>query len=85
MIAKCANPSCAVSFRYLHEGKVFKLEIGHPAADVARPKPPMRIEHFWLCTECSQSLTLILRNGKVFTRPLGQLTAEQPLVKAAHA
>ena len=84
MIAKCANPSCVASFRYLHEGKVFKLEVGQPG-DATKAKLPHRIEHFWLCSDCVRSLTLVLHEGKVSTRPLCRLLVESSLAEAIHA
>jgi hypothetical protein len=66
MVSKCANPPCSAPFRYLHEGKLFRIE--HPftknsegtisATDTAHRKPPVRIEFFWLCPDCSQNMTL---------------------------
>jgi hypothetical protein len=30
MLSKCANPKCSAAFRYLHDGKLFRMEV--PAA-----------------------------------------------------
>jgi hypothetical protein len=68
MVAKCANPSCSASFRYLGEGRLFRLE-----ADPAFSSPGKlnfgdfsKAEYFWLCSRCSASMTLRLRqDGKV--------------------
>ena len=83
MIAKCANPSCVASFRYLHEGKVFMVEVGTPG-DATKAKLPHRIEHFWLCSQCAQSLTLVMHEGKVSTRPLDRLFVET-MAETIHA
>jgi len=61
MLQKCANPSCAVPFRSLREGKLFLAEI-HSAdsesdAHVNRRKA-WRREHYWLCQACSDHFTL---------------------------
>jgi hypothetical protein len=63
MLTKCANPECAAPFLYLTRGKLFRLETGVGPAqggqDLCEAKNPTRkLEYFWLCEECSQSLTL---------------------------
>ena len=79
MVSKCANPACSARFRYLHEGKLFRIE--HPftrnparavlMADTTARKPPMQVEFFWLCPDCCQSMTLIVDPAAgVTTRPL---------------
>lgn len=62
MLQKCANPACASPFRRLSEGKLFLAEV-QPLADGARrrgwdERGAQRIEHFWLCGECANTLTL---------------------------
>jgi hypothetical protein len=77
MISKCANPACAAQFRYLHEGRVFNIEIPVPSA---RPADLSchRIEHFWLCEGCVKVLKVVLDNGVVITRPLHPEVPEAP-------
>jgi hypothetical protein len=29
MLSKCANPDCSAKFRYLHDGKVFRIDLDH--------------------------------------------------------
>jgi hypothetical protein len=53
MLAKCANPSCSHPFRYLHEGKLYRME-WLQANDGFRPNS----EWFWLCDQCSSQMTL---------------------------
>ena len=61
MVAKCNNPSCSAEFRYLHEGKLFRLDL-EPTARCREP----RVEYFWLCGHCSARMTLSLRlDGEV--------------------
>jgi len=71
MIAKCANSLCSAPFRYLREGKVFRVEVGHQGQPVdpklAGSKPARKVEHFWLCGPCSDTLTLVVNGGKVET------------------
>ncbi len=73
MLSKCAHPACFAKFRYLRQGKVFKVfmpshgDEGH------------RIEYFWLCSSCAQIFKVVLEQGFVTTQPLYlQLTAGQP-------
>jgi hypothetical protein len=62
MIAKCANPSCSTSFRYLEEGMLFRLENDSPL-ELDNPMTP---EYYWLCRSCSAAMTLHISNeGKV--------------------
>ena len=71
MIAKCANSLCSASFHYLREGKVFRMEFspeGQPLQPkLAGSKPAGKVEHFWLCGACSNTLTLVVTGGKVET------------------
>jgi hypothetical protein len=57
MVAKCSNPSCSVSFLYLEDGRLFRLE-KDPAL---RSSKSNQVEHFWLCRCCSSTMTLRLR------------------------
>jgi len=62
MLGKCTNPSCSVSFRYLEEGTLFRLETD-PALRLSSPKT---LEYYWLCRSCSAAMTLrISEEGKV--------------------
>ncbi len=75
MIAKCANPACAVPFQYLREGKLFRMEFDperNPLGPqlAGRPKPVRKVEHFWLCGACCTTLTLVMNGDKVETAPL---------------
>jgi hypothetical protein len=80
MLSKCANPQCTASFRYLHDGKLFRMEV--PAALAVMQdnrnakKPPHRTEFFWLCDACSTQMTLTYsKELGVTTRPLSALRA----------
>lgn len=69
MVSKCANPSCTASFRYWHEGKLYRVEIG-PAQDKARfttDAESRRSEFFWLCERCSAQMTLEYHPGQGIT------------------
>lgn len=77
MLAKCFNPSCAHSFRYLSDGRLFRIE-NDPALRQSNPTK----EYFWLCPECSATMTLcITPEGQVIPIALaGQLHASNSLV-----
>lgn len=78
MLSKCSNPSCPTLFRYLHEGKLFRIELDVVTGETATfgidpelKKPVRRTEFFWLCRECSAKMTLDFKKGVgVMTRPL---------------
>jgi hypothetical protein len=65
MLSKCANPECTATFRYLHQGKLYRARM--PKNDPRRTsfdegnsvrKPVKPLEFFWLCEGCAQHLTL---------------------------
>jgi hypothetical protein len=76
MLSKCANPECTAPFHYLHDGKLFQIDTSAVPQSagpqlVNEAKPAHRIEYFWLCTQCSSSMTLAFQHGKgVVTVPL---------------
>ena len=75
MVSKCANPGCIADFRYLHEGKLFHVEVDtaiaiFPPATHLK-KPARRTEFFWLCDECATKVTLTVQKGiGVTVKPL---------------
>ncbi len=75
MLSKCANPACLARFHYLHEGRIFKVEMGVVVSDSDKTRT-RRIEHFWLCERCVQIFTVVVQNGVVSTRPLHLELAE---------
>jgi len=55
MVSHCANPDCRRELHYLREGKIYQF--------VLSPKTSSkRLEHFWLCGECSKNMKLICVN-----------------------
>lgn len=67
MLSKCANPGCPAPFRYLHQGKLFRLDTRVEESETV-PVPEVkkasrRIEFFWLCNQCAEELTLGYRKG----------------------
>lgn len=68
MLAKCANPPCFASFRYLHEGRLFVLDVSDDA-DTDGQCRNERLEanglrYFWLCDTCHRSMTVVARKGR---------------------
>jgi hypothetical protein len=70
VVSKCANPECAVSFRYFHQGKLFRLDIEAGfdrrrtlGTDETAKKPLRRIEFYWLCEDCAGKMTLVVEKG----------------------
>lgn len=78
MLHKCANTTCSNPFRRLSEGKLFQVETEYsspadgPKGHTPRNGRPLhRIEHYWLCNECSSFLTLTFEKGRgMITIPL---------------
>jgi hypothetical protein len=74
MLSKCANPSCSKEFHYFGEGKVFEIrwERSSGATHGSHGKKRKLIEHYWLCSGCSSTLTIAMdsaRNILVIPRP----------------
>jgi len=64
MLTKCSSPSCVAPFRYLGDGRLFRLEtdpaLGSPESN--------KVEYFWLCRHCSSTMALRLtEDGTVET------------------
>lgn len=81
MVSKCANPVCSARFRYLHEGKLFRIERSiekksdpnSSLRDSNSKRPAAYVEFFWLCKDCSQNMTLAFdQNTGMTTRPLSR-------------
>ena len=78
MISKCANPECSVPFRYLRDGKLFRVDLdqleSRPAGPHGSEKTWHRMEHFWLCGNCASTMTLVAEKGRgVIAVPLSQV------------
>ena len=68
MLHKCANSSCSHLFRRLDQGKLFQVETEYLSAfringPLRRHQPVRRVEHYWLCDECSSVFTLSFEKG----------------------
>ncbi len=71
MLSKCANPDCSAAFRFFHEGRLFTVvggagEVrGDSWGEAVRP-----VERYWLCRDCSRSLTIAVEQGRAVIRRL---------------
>jgi len=73
MVAKCANPSCESPFQFLHEGRLFLVDLSStpPVKDLEFNEHPRKTEYFWLCGRCALTLTITSdKNGHLVLAPL---------------
>jgi len=85
MLSKCANPACSAKLLYLGDGKIFRVEREMASRNAAQRKVAAtehafeivagrgvegRREYFWLCSGCSQQMTLAFRDRSVVILPL---------------
>lgn len=66
MLSKCTNPKCSRLFHYLHEGKLFRLDVstGRIGAYADYKEPGSRVEFFWLCDSCAADMTVVFTAGR---------------------
>lgn len=74
MVAKCANPECDSKFRYLHEGRLFAVDIPFTTAQSDEPEStprPRSVQCFWVCCKCFPHIRIEhdRTNGNVIIRP----------------
>jgi len=60
------QPLCSARFRYLGEGRLFRIEIKSG-----------KNEYFWLCSDCTSKMTLKAERGKGVI-VVGRSTAKPP-------
>jgi hypothetical protein len=77
MLSKCANPSCLASFRYFHDGKLFRVETAVSGEGESNVMPAGKIlrrtEFFWLCDRCASEMTVDYdAKGSVQVRPVAR-------------
>ena len=86
MVSNCANPKCAKPLHYLREGRIFVFEV---PTGVEGPggKRMRRLEHYWLCGECAQ--TMVVQQSvdgiRAVARPQSRLRREMTFVGTAIA
>jgi hypothetical protein len=54
MLNKCSNPECEATFRFLHEGRLFRFMRGYNSDS----RGLHEVEYFWLCDNCCSRYTL---------------------------
>jgi hypothetical protein len=82
MLSKCANPKCSAPFHYLHDGRLFEvqvtsqqIEVAMQTGDAEPKKRPQKVERFWLCSKCSTTMTLAVNpENEVLLLPLKHKT-----------
>lgn len=66
MLAKCANPRCETTFRYLREGKLFVFPATQKRStgpNPGRSPKASRLDYYWLCHPCSDQMEVHSRDG----------------------
>jgi hypothetical protein len=58
MLNNCANPKCAKPLHYLREGRIFVFDVTGEGETV-----PRRLEHYWLCGQCSVQFLIEREKG----------------------
>ena len=63
VLNKCANPACNAQFRYLHQGKLFEVEIKYAESPGSGGQTKAvhgkgHAERCWLCDDCAAHVTL---------------------------
>jgi len=77
MVSKCANLDCSATFRYFHQGKLFRVDSSsrldrrRSMGDGDSPNRPLRrLEFYWLCENCAQKMTLVFeKDAGIVPRP----------------
>ena len=71
MLAYCVNPNCYAPLHSFAEGRLYQFEIVSISVsasdDMSAPfdeKPERQTAQFWLCGQCSSSMTLLLEPVK---------------------
>lgn len=55
MVSNCANPKCGKPLHYLREGRIYVFDVPS-GAEGPNGKRARRLEHFWLCGTCAQTM-----------------------------
>lgn len=74
MVDRCANPNCSKRLHYLRKGRIFTFEIPDLRGPVIISRIARRLEHFWLCGECSRTFVLVQipeMGVRIVSRPVG--------------
>jgi hypothetical protein len=81
MLKSCANPQCAKPLHYLRDGRIFVFDAVSTDGD-GDIRKAHRMEHFWLCGDCSKTLMLeqtgsgvrVVDKVALHVRRVGELT-----------
>ena len=84
MLSKCANPECPEVFRYLHEGKIFRLAPTPTVRTAAATLGLLLTERFWLCDPCSKEMTVVWDGARAKIVPLPNDVAAVLPLEASH-
>ena len=68
MITNCLNPACRVPFSHMRDGRFFSID--DALSHSANRDPQHQVEQYWLCGTCSQSLKVVVENGRIVTAPI---------------
>ena len=59
MLEKCANLTCSAAFRHRGDGMLLCVpRVGTISGPSGTAKKKVTMEHFWLCSRCSETMTL---------------------------
>ena len=65
MVSKCANPLCSAPFLTLRKGRLIVLHLRQPLLEGTFAKADVKdFEPFWLCEECCDRFTLLVKPGR---------------------
>jgi hypothetical protein len=72
VLEKCANTTCLTVFRRQDDGMLFRVpRAGSTSGHTGAERKLVAMEHFWLCNECAETMTLgIDRQRNVRVIPL---------------
>lgn len=86
MVSNCANPKCGKPLHYLREGQIFVFEVP-TGSEGPGGKRARRLEHFWLCGACAQ--TMVVRQStdgiQAVARPQSRFRREMAMSGTAMA
>jgi hypothetical protein len=80
MLSKCANPECFETFRFLHQGRLFRLDPTPAVASAATSLGFLLYERFWLCDLCAQSMTVAWNGKHANVVPISSAVHLRPLL-----
>lgn len=80
MVNSCANPDCAKPLHYLREGRIFVFD-----AESESNSRIHRMEHYWLCGVCSQTMRLEKTGQSVRVAPKFNLQGQRVVPREVHS